>query len=411
MLDLLHQTVRTLLAQRLRTFLTLFGVVWGTASVVFLVSWGRGVEVMIEDGMQKMGRNIIFVGAGSIGEEFTPATDRRWLWLNPEDLEAVRKGVRVAELVGGESSSFSAVTFRQRTLSLETHGVEPETFDLRGVRMAAGRPITASDLDHRRRVAVLGHRARQKLLGPQGQLGAWIRIDGRPHKIVGILERVGTQLARESTELDEQIWVPLSTFLAGRELPDMTEDRIDTILIRVAERERYEAAKREVRAILSRRLGVSPHDEEAIRMFSAIEILETIPISAMDGVLLVVSVATLLIGGVGILALMLDSIQERRREIGVRLAVGGRRRDVLRQFFAETLLIGMVGGGIGLALGTLAAWGLGRIEAPDLIPVPILRADIVVIAMGVMLFTAIASGLIPAWRATLIDPAETLRED
>jgi len=410
-LDLLHQTLRTLMAQRLRTFLTLFGVVWGTSSVVFLVSWGRGVEVMFEEGMQKMGKNVIFVGPGSIGEEFTPASDRRELWFEPADLEAVKRGARVSELVGGESRDFGSATFGQRTISVETHGVEPAVFELRAVRIASGRPIMQADLDHRRRVAVVGHKARQKLLGPRGRLGDWIRIDGRPHQVIGMLARVGTQIAREGTELDEQIWVPLTTYNAGRALPDTNEDRIDTILLRVADRKDHDAAVREVRAILSRRLGVSASDEEAIRTFSAIKALETIPTTAMAGLLLVVSVATLMIGGVGILALMLDSVQERRREIGVRLAVGGRRRDLLGQFFAETLLIGTLGGAVGLGLGTLAAAGLGSIDAPDLVPIPILRGDIIVIAMAVMLFTSVASGLIPAWRATLVDPAETLRED
>jgi putative ABC transport system permease protein len=392
--DLLQQTLRTLMAQRLRTFLTLFGVVWGTSSVVFLVSWGRGVESMFEEGMQKMGKNVIFVGAGSIGEEFTPASDRRELWCEPGDLEAVKRGARVAELVGGESRGFGSATFGQRTISVEAHGVEPAVFELRAVSIASGRPIMQADLDHRRRVAVLGQKAREKLLGPQGRLGDWIRLDGRPHQVVGMLDRVGTQIARESTELDEQIWVPLTTYNAGRALPDANEDRIDTILLRVADRKDHDAAVREVRAILSRRLGVSASDEEAIRSFSAIKVLETIPTTAMAGLLLVVSVATLMIGGVGILALMLDSVQERRREIGVRLAVGGRRRDLLGQFFAETLLIGTLGGAVGLVIGTLAAAGLGSIDAPDLVPIPILRADIIVIAMVVMMFTSVASGLI-----------------
>ncbi len=211
-----RQALRTLRTQRLHTFLTMFGVVWGTASVVFLLSWGLGMQRMLEHGFTKVGKNVFQIWAGNIGEDFTAAVDRRHLWLTLEDVDVLRKRMRLAERVAAETRNFRIAGYRQKTLSVDVRGVEPQHLDLRGVSLAAGRGLTRSDLDHRRRVALLGDKARRRLLGPQAGVGAWIRIEGRPFQVVGLLSAVGTQLWRdEATEIDEQIWVPITTVLAS----------------------------------------------------------------------------------------------------------------------------------------------------------------------------------------------------
>ncbi len=183
------------------------------------------------------------------------------------------------------------------------------------------------------------------------------------------------------------------------------------IVLRVPDRHLYEQAKREARAILAERLHVSPTDEEAFRMLSPIDLLKQLPVDEVGGLLLTLGVTTLLIGGIGILNLMLHSVHERRQEIGVRLAVGARRRDILAQFFLETLVMTGLGGLFGLALGIGGCWLLASFQVPDLIPVPILRMEIVGLAVGVMGFVAFASGLIPAWAAARIEPSRTLRAE
>ncbi len=410
--EAVHQALRTLRTQRLRTFLTMFGVVWGTASVVFLLSWGLGVQRMLEHGFSKVGKNVFQVWAGNIGEDFTAATDRRHLWLTLEDVDVLRKRMRLAERVAAETRNFRIAAFRQKALSVDVRGVEPQHLDLRGVPLAAGRGLTRSDLDQRRRVALLGDKARRRLLGPQAGVGAWIRIEGRPFQVVGLLSPVGTQLWRdEATEIDEQIWVPITTVLASGPRYGKDENIIDMIVLRVPDRHLYDQAKREARAILAERLHVSPTDQEAFRMLSPIDLLRQLPVDEVGGLLLTLGVTTLLIGGIGILNLMLDSVQERRQEIGVRLAVGARQRDILAQFFFETLVMTGLGGLLGLSLGIGGCWLLAAFQVPDLIPVPILRLEIVGIAVGVMGFVALASGLIPAWAAARIEPSRTLRAE
>jgi putative ABC transport system permease protein len=409
--EALRQAIRTLLAHRLRAFLTLFGVLWGTAAVVFLVSWGAGVRVMLDEGFSKLGKNMVMAWAGKIGEDFTPAVDRRSLWFTREDVRAVRARARIPDLVGGESQRRSAVSFRQKTLSMDVRGTEPEVAQIRGVRLATGRGISRSDVNGRKRVAVLGSRAREKLLGPLGFVGTHIRIRGLPFEVVGILAPLGTQLARDGDEIDDQVWIPITALFAFGKRWGMDEDVVDNLLFRVPSRKLLEPAQSEVRAILAERLRVPASDKEAVGMFSPVGFLKQFNLEEMDGVLLILAIGTLLIGAVGVVTMMLDSVQERRSEIGVRLAVGARRRAVIAQFFWEAFTLTSLGGLTGLATGIAACSLLGRLQVPDLIPVPILQWDVVVVALVIVVLAGLFAGVVPAWRASKIDPAQTLRMD
>ncbi len=407
-----REALRTLRVSWLRTTLTLFGIVWGTASVVFLISWGLGVRKMMEESYERVGRNLIQVFPGQIGADFTPASDRRQLWLTLDDVDAVRDRVRLARLVLPESHVFREVAYRQRTTSLDVRGVVPESAALRGVRFASGRGISHDDLSHRRRVAVLGTTARGRLLGPHGGVGSTIRIAGQSFEVIGLLERVGMQLWQDGpSQLDEQVWIPFSTLVGFGARRGTDADVVDNVLLSIGDRRDRKAAEREVRAVLAERLRVAVDDTEAIRVMSPLDALAKIPLDELSSLLFTLGATTLVIGGVGILTMMLDSVQQRRQEIGVRLAVGARRRDVLTQFFLETFVITALGGLLGVSLGLAGCLVLGRVAAADLIPQPIVRWQTIAVALGVMSVVGLASGIVPARRAARIDPAVTLRTE
>ncbi len=408
-LEALRQAFRTLRAHRLRTLLTLFGVVWGTAAVVFLMSWGAGVRVMMDRGMTKTGNNMVQVWAGKIGEEFTPAVDRRHLWFTQGDVELLRRRARIPEVIGAEGQFWGVVSFRERTLSADVRGIEPETAVIRGIPMAFGRGITRSDVSHLRRVAVLGSRAKQKLIGARGSLGSRIRIKGQAFEVVGILAPVGTQLSRDGDEIDDQFWIPITTMFALGRRGDLDEDVVDRILFRVADRDLLEPAQSEVRGILAAQLRVAATDTEAIGMFSPIGFLKHFNLGLMDTTMLLLSLATLLIGGIGVMNMMIDAVHERRSEIGIRLAVGARRRDIIGQFFLESFTITALGGAAGLLGAIGACWVLTLLHVPDLIPIPILQWNVVALALAVMILVGFIAGVVPAWRASQVDPALTLR--
>jgi putative ABC transport system permease protein len=403
------EALRLLWAHKGRASLTLFGLVWGTASVIFLMGWGQGMTQMLERGFERTGKNLGQMWPGRISEDFTPAVDRRYLWYTNEDVERLRRRARLPELVAGETQEFIPAAYRQRAINVDVRGVEPQGMEIRGVPIASGRSITPSDLKHRRRVVLLGHETRRKLLGAKGEVGSWVRLAGTPFKVVGILTHVGTQLGRDGDEIDDQAWVPLSTFQAQWPRPWTDDPYVEKILYRMPSRHLMKETEQEVRAILAEGLGVSPTDEEAVRAWSPVEMLSQLPLDQMRGLLFVLATATLVIGGIGTLNMMLDSVHERRQEIGVRMAVGARARDVLFQFFLETFTIVSLGGLLGIALGGTACALLAQLEVPDLVPVPIVEARIVAIAIAVMSAVGVLAGVVPAWRASRVDPAVTLR--
>jgi putative ABC transport system permease protein len=407
--EVAREALRLLLAHRLRSTLTLFGLVWGTAAVIFLVGWGRGVRDKLELGFFKAGRNMGEVWAGRVSEEFTPAVDRRFLWFTPDDVAALRRRARLPALVGAEAWELLPAAHGQRGLNVDVRGIEPEVMEIRGVPLAAGRGITRADVEHRRRVVLLGDKVRRRLLGPESRLGAWVRIGGIPFEVVGFLDEVGTQLSGDRLWIDEQVWVPISTVFALWPTPWSEEPVVTKIVYRLRDRRLLAETEREVRAILASRLHVAPDDAEAIGIWSAVKMLNRLPIDQMRGLLFILAAATLGIGGIGVMNMMLDSVHERRREIGLRLALGARTRDVMGQFLAETLCVTALGGLVGAALGVGACLGLASLELPELAPVPVLRADVVVAALAIMIGVGVSAGVVPAWRAARVDPASTLR--
>jgi putative ABC transport system permease protein len=408
-LEAVRQALRTLRAHRMRSALTLFGVVWGTAAVILLVGWGQGVRAMMERGYEKTGRNLGIVWPGKIGEDFTPAADRRWIWLDNADLEVLRRRARLPELVAGETWQMAVGTFGQRSVSLDVRGVDPVVMAIRGVPLAAGRGISRSDLEQRRRVVILGHDALRSLLGGEGGIGSWVRLDGTPFRVVGVLERVGIQLDRDRLPIDEQAWIPITRFQVTWPRWWADSPVVDRILFRIRDRHLLAATQQEIRAILAERVGVPPGDSEAIGSWSPLQALEKIPLDQTIGVLWVIAVTTLVIGGVGVVNMMLDAVHERRQEIGVRLAIGARRRDILAQFFLETFVVVGAGGALGALLGALGCAALGSLRVPDLVPLPVLSGPLVAAALAWMLGVAVVAALAPAWRAVRVEPSQSLR--
>jgi ABC-type antimicrobial peptide transport system permease subunit len=324
-----------------------------------------------------------------------------------DDLEAVRKSARRVELISGENFAFAHVRYGATGRIVDVRGIEPVMKQLRGVTLAAGRFITPDDVKFRRRVAVIGQTARERLLGPRQAVGELLTINGRRFEIVGLLDRVGAQLSRNRTLLDEQVWVPITSLMTL-----LGNEKVDNMVMRPYRREQNAALKTEVRSILARRVHVSPTDEEAVFVLSLIDFL-----SGFDSVfrfmhtfLLLLAVGTLSIGGIGVMNMMLVSVNERRQEIGLRLAVGAQRRHVVGQFLVETLVITQVGGIAGLALGLGSCAALAAIPG-ELVARPVIIPEIVVLAIVTTTIVGVVSGIGPAWRAAAVDPAESLRAD
>jgi putative ABC transport system permease protein len=404
--EIIRQALDTMRLHRRWAALTMFGTVWGTASVVLLVGWGVGAHRMTDTGIQKVGKNLVYIIPGRVGEDLSPADERRVLHFEMHDVDAVRASARRVELASAEVLAFVLARYGANNRLVDVRGVEPVMQDLRGVTLAAGRFISADDVRFQRRVAVIGQTARQRLVGARPVLGQRLDLNGRSFEIVGLLDRVGTQLSRNRTETDEQIWIPVTT----AQTLDDRGNYVDVIIARPSDRRFNEDLKHEVRAVLARRLHVAPSDEEAVFIVSMIDILSTFDsvFTFLNVFLIVLATTTLFIGGIGVMNMMLVSVNERRREIGLRLAVGALRRHVVGQFLVETLVITLVGGFVGLSLGLLGCAVLGGLPK-DVIPVPVILPQVIVLALVVTTVVGVVSGIAPAWRAASVDPSETLR--
>jgi putative ABC transport system permease protein len=407
LLGVVRQALDTMWLHRRWAALTMFGIVWGTASVVLLIGWGVGVHGLLEVGMQKVGKNLVWLLPGRVGEDLSPADERRMLYLEREDVEALRASARRAALVTGELQTWMYARRGATGRNVHVRGVEPVMRQLRGVSLAAGRFLTAEDLRAHRRVTVIGARARERLFGARPAVGRELTLNGQRFEVVGLLGRVGPQLTRDGPDIDEQAWIPLTTAQA------MTgEERLSAVLCRATERRHNEELKREVRTILGRRLHVAPTDEEAVFIVSLIDYLATFDtvFAATNGFLFILATTTLAIGGIGVMNMMLVSVNERRREIGLRRAVGALRRHVVGQFLVETLVITLTGGLLGLGLGLGACAALTALPR-DVFPIPVIVPEVVVLALLSTIVVGVLSGSVPAWRAATIDPAESLRAE
>jgi putative ABC transport system permease protein len=405
--EVIHQAFATMRSHRRWAALTMFGIVWGTASVILLVGWGVGSHRMTDQGMQKVGKNLVITWAGRIGEEVSPADERRTVRFDLDDVKALRQSARFVEHLSGENFAFAHVRYGSTGRIVDVRGIEPEMKELRGVDTAAGRFISRDDVRFRRRVAVIGHTARERLLGPRPAVGEHITVNGRSFKIIGLLDRVGAQLSRNRTLIDEQVWMPITSLMTL-----LGNEHVDDMIMRPFRRDQNAAIKKEVRSILARRVRVSPTDEEAVFVISMIDFLSGFDQvhRFMNNFLFMLAVGTLSIGGIGVMNMMLVSVNERRREIGLRLAVGAQRRHVVGQFLIETLVITLTGGAIGLVFGLAGCALLGAVPG-ELVPRPVIVPEIVVAAIVTTVVVGLVSGIGPAWRAAAVDPAESLRAE
>jgi len=403
---LVGEAFATMRLHRRWATLTMFGVGWGTATVVLLVGWGVGVHGLLDRGLQTVGKNLVWILPGRIGDDLSPAESRRTLAFELDDVDAVRRRARHVQVASGETRAWMLARAGSATRSLDVRGVEPAMWELRGVTLAAGRAVSADDVRFHRRVAVLGPLARTRLFGPRPALGARLMLDGAAFRVIGILAPVGPQLLREGTLIDEQAWIPLTT--AGT----VSGDAPLRMLARPAHRRWGADLRRDVRRVLAERLHVAPDDDEAVVVNSLIDHLAVFDdvFRALQAFLALLASTTLVIGGIGVMNMMLVSVNDRRREIGLRLAVGALRRDVVVQFLVETLVITLTGGVAGLALGIVGC-GLMRLLPQDVVPAPVLVPEVVLAALLVTTAVGVASGCVPAWRAARVDPAESLRSE
>jgi putative ABC transport system permease protein len=379
-------------ANRLRSILTMLGVVIGVAAVVALVAIGTGTKQQIEQQVEGLGSNLLLVVPGRLEAGSAPSVST----LSLDDVDVVSRVVGDRDRVAVTVASGETVRAGSRSSFASMQGVLETTPTVFVRRLDRGSYLTRSDVNTARRVAVLGAGVAGQLFGDRDPIGRQVTIGGVRFRVIGTFERLGQSLG---VERDNEVDVPIT---AAQRL--LGTERVDGLAIRAPDREEINTLGANVVAALSERHPDT--DFSAVTQEQILGVLGDI-LGVLTGVLAAIAGISLLVGGVGVSNIMLVSVRERTKEIGLRKAVGARPRDIGMQFLLEAVLLTTIGGVIGMALGISAALLVDRLS-----PVPAaVTWWSLALAFGVSALVGIIFGVVPAQRAGRLDPVVALRTE
>ncbi|WP_437806184.1 ABC transporter permease [Sorangium sp. So ce1078] len=387
---------RSLASNRLRTLLTMLGMIIGTAAVVAVLGIGEGARSSVEGRIRSLGANLLMVRPGSASASGVRSGTVKT--LTEADAEALKALDGVAA-VAPERSGSAQLRYMASNLNASVTGITAAYLEVRSLSVASGVGFSELDEQQRARVVVLGANVARQLYPGASPLGTRLQINGSAFRVVGVLAEKGSGMGSP----DDGVFVPLSTHRSVL----FGQDHLSTISLQLASEDRSDVVIAQLDQLLRLRHRLRADQPSDFEVRSQAEMLATMGQITGTFTTLLGSVAavSLIVGGIGIMNIMLVSVRERTREIGVRMAVGARRRDILRQFLVEAVVVSLAGGVAGVGLGYAAAVLLSRFgEWATIVP-----PYAVGLALGVSILIGITFGVGPARRAARLDPVEALR--
>jgi putative ABC transport system permease protein len=411
----LAKTVRTALTalttNKMRSALTVLGIIIGVAAVVSLVSVGRGSQASITSNIESLGTNLIFVRAGASSQGGVRGAAGSASTLTLEDAEALVDSelAPAVAAVAPQVSTFGQVVAGTENINSQILGVTPEYQSVRNYQVADGEFISDAQVEARSMVAVLGSNVAATLFGDTSPVGEYIKINGRQFKVIGVLQSKGsTGLGSQ----DDVVIAPITTVQYRLSMGRTASGgkNVQTINVQAVSAGQVDAAIQQITAILEQRHNIT-NGEDDFTVSSQQETITALQESTQTWVILLGAIAgiSLLVGGIGIMNIMLVSVTERTREIGIRKALGAKRGNILLQFLIEAALMSLIGGGLGVLVG----WGISHLisglSLGGTTINTVMSADIPIMAVCVSAAIGIIFGLYPAYRAARLNPIEALR--
>jgi putative ABC transport system permease protein len=391
---------------RLRTALTALGVIIGVGAVVTMMAIGAGAQARVAEQIRSLGSNLIIVLSGSITSSGVRLGSGSLLTITEDDARAIQRDVRSVEVAAPTMRGGVQVVFGNSNWSTALQGVTAEYFQARDWGAVSGRLLTPDDVDAASKVVVLGQTVAENLFGGTDPIDQTVRIKAVPFTVVGVLARKG-QSARGDDQ-DDTLLIPLST--AKKKVLGVSQANarsVGSILVKVTTPDRMPEAEALIRDLLRERYHLQPHEEDdfAIRNLSEVLASQEAASRVLSLLLAAVAAVSLVVGGIGIMNIMLVSVTERTREIGLRRAVGARRRDILSQFLIEAAFVSLAGGLIGIGVGIVGSYAIGLMFRWSVLVswAAVLPAFVFAAAVGVFF------GYYPARKASRLKPIEALR--
>ena len=401
LLESLKMAVATLAANKMRSSLTMLGIVIGNASVIGMVGIGQGAQKLAQDQFKSLGPNVLFIVPGSSEGRRTSFDLPKTLVL--ADAEAIAKQVPTVTEVAPQINSNRLITYRDRNANELIVGITPEFLTVRSFALTTGRFVTDIDLKRNQRVAVLGPEVADKLFPQQDPMGKKIRIKDISFEVIGIMAAKGSFLG---TNQDTTVYIPLTTManqIVGNNSPYGTQ--VTFIAVTAIDQDSIRAARFQIENLLRLRHKIVGKDDFTVRTQK--DILDVIGIVTDGLTVLLAAIAgiSLLVGGIGVMNIMLVSVTERTQEIGLRKAVGAKESDILQQFLIEATILSVLGGAIGTGIGVATVAGVGLISPLSAVISP----GAIIVAVTVSGAIGLFFGVIPARTAAKLDPIVALR--
>ncbi len=390
----------------LRSILTMLGVIIGVAAVITMLAVGAGAEARIQSQIQSLGSNLMIITAGARTASGVRLATGTTTSLTEDDSAAIARDIPEVEAAAPSNRGGAQVVVGSANWATQIYGITPDYFVVRNWSLQAGRMFESAELSGSGKVALIGQTVARELFGDMDPMDQTVRIKNVPFTIIGILNSKGQSMMGQ--DQDDVIMVPLST--ARNRLLGATQGKlrqVSMIQIKVREGVNMAQAEEKVRELLRQRLRASGAQEDPFSVLNLTEMLQTQEEASriMSILLAAVASVSLLVGGIGIMNIMLVSVTERTREIGLRMAVGARSGDILTQFLVEAITLSMSGGVIGIAIGAAGSWMVAAFAGWDTKMSP----ESIVLAVGFSAAIGIFFGYYPARKAARLLPIQALR--